>query len=79
MTDPVSFIELRRPNIPLGKIPECQKYLEEGSHRRLYTFSPKGYVEMAGVWDNGEMALPGDPKASSRWSTVIPMVARSTS
>jgi Mn-containing catalase len=49
------------PNIPLSKIPESQKYLEEGSHRRLYTFSPKDYVEMAGIWGNGEMALPDDP------------------
>ena len=70
---------LPTPNIPLGKIPECQKYLDEGSHRRLYTFSPKDYDEMAGVWGNGEMALPGDPRASSRWSTAIPRAARSTS
>jgi Mn-containing catalase len=49
------------PNIPLSKIPESQKYLEEGSHRRLYTFSPKDYAEMAGIWGNGEMALPDDP------------------
>ena len=49
------------PNIPLGNIPECQKYLDEGSHRRLYTFSPSDYSEMAGIWGNGEMALPGDP------------------
>ena len=31
---------LPTPNIDLSKIPECQKYLDEGSHRRLYTFSP---------------------------------------
>jgi Mn-containing catalase len=49
------------PNIPLGNIPECQKYLAEGSHRRLYTFSPADYGEMAGIWGNGEMALPDDP------------------
>ena len=52
---------LPTPNIDLSKIPECQKYLEEGSHRRLYTFSPNDYKEAAGVWGNGEMALPGDP------------------
>ena len=39
---------LPTPNIPLGNIPECQKYLDEGSHRRLYTFSPDDYKEMAG-------------------------------
>ncbi|MDB5416538.1 MAG: manganese catalase [Rubritepida sp.] len=49
------------PNIPLGNIPECQKYLAEGSHRRLYTFSPADYADMAGIWGNGEMALPTDP------------------
>jgi len=52
---------LPTPNINLSKIPECQKYLDEGSHRRLYTFSPNDYREMAGIWGNGETALPGDP------------------
>ena len=49
------------PNIPLGKIPECQKYLDEGSHRRLYTWSDTDYREIAGIWSNGEVALPDDP------------------
>ncbi len=52
---------LPTPNIDLSKIPECQKYLDEGSHRRLYTWSPKDYKNMHGIWGNGEMALPGDP------------------
>lgn len=52
---------LPTPNINLSKIPECQKYLNEGSHRRLYRFSPDDYKEMAGIWGQGEMALPGDP------------------
>jgi Mn-containing catalase len=52
---------LPTPNINLSNIPECQKYLEEGSHRRLYTFSPADYKEMSGIWGNGEEALPGDP------------------
>ena len=52
---------LPTPNINLDKIPECEKYLAEGSHRRLYTFSPEDYKEIAAVWGNGEMALPGDP------------------
>ncbi len=51
---------LPTPNIDLSKIPECQKYLDEGSHRRLYTFSPSDYKEMAGIWTD-ENALPGDP------------------
>ncbi|MDF2620519.1 MAG: manganese catalase [Xanthobacteraceae bacterium] len=49
------------PNIPLSNIPEAQKYLEEGSHRRLYTFSMDDYKEMSGIWGNGEVALPDDP------------------
>ena len=52
---------LPTPNIDLSRIPECQKYLDEGSHRRLYRFSPTDYEEMAGVWSNDEVALPGDP------------------
>ena len=52
---------LPTPNIDLSKIPESQKYLNEGSHRRLYTFSPDDYKEMAGIWSNDEVALPGDP------------------
>ncbi len=52
---------LPTPNIPMDKIPESQKYLAEGAHRRLYTFSPNDYKEMAGIWGGGEMALPGDP------------------
>lgn len=52
---------LPTPNIDLSRIPECQKYLQEGSHRRLYRFSPDDYREAAGVWSNDEVALPGDP------------------
>lgn len=52
---------LPTPNIPLANIPESQKYLDEGSHRRLYTFSPTDYKAMSGIWGNGEMALPDDP------------------
>ena len=52
---------LPTPNINLSEIPECQKYLDEGSHRRLYTFSPEDFAEIKGIWGNGEMALPNDP------------------
>ena len=51
---------LPTPNIVLDKIPECQKYLVEGSHRRLYTFSQGDYQAIRGIWE-GEQALPGDP------------------
>jgi Mn-containing catalase len=49
------------PNIPTDRVPESRKYLESGSHRRLYTFSPSDYAEIAGVWGGGETALPDDP------------------
>jgi len=52
---------LPTPNIPLSKIPECQKYLDEGSHRRLYTWSDTDYREISGIWSNDEVALPDDP------------------
>ena len=52
---------LPTPNINLSKIPECQKYLDEGSHRRLYTWSQDDYKEISGIWSNDEVALPGDP------------------
>ena len=52
---------LPTPNINLDKIPECQKYLDEGSHRRLYTWGEDTYRDMAGIWGNGEQALAGDP------------------
>jgi Mn-containing catalase len=52
---------LPTPNINLDQIPESQKYLQEGSHRRLYTFSPSDYKAIAAIWGNGEQALPSDP------------------
>jgi Mn-containing catalase len=52
---------LPTPNIPLDRIPECQKYLAEGSHRRLYRFGSPDYAEAAGIWSSDETALPGDP------------------
>ncbi|MDX7950583.1 manganese catalase family protein [Lichenihabitans sp. Uapishka_5] len=52
---------LPTPNINLSKIPECQKYLDEGSHRRLYTWSETDYKSIAGLWNSSEGALPGDP------------------
>ena len=52
---------LPTPNIDLSRIPECQKYLNEGSHRRLYRFNSPDFEEAAGVWSNDETALPGDP------------------
>ncbi|MBV1694330.1 MAG: manganese catalase family protein [Hyphomicrobiales bacterium] len=52
---------LPTPNIPLDNIPECQKYLDEGSHRRLYTWSDSDYKSIAALWGAGEQVLVGDP------------------
>ena len=52
---------LPTPNSNLARNPECRKYLAEGKHRVLYTNSPTDYKNMAGIWGNGEQALPGDP------------------
>src|SRR5260221_3618448 len=49
------------PNIPTEKFPEARRYLESGSHRRLYKFSPNDYAEIAAIWGGGEQALPGEP------------------
>jgi Mn-containing catalase len=52
---------LPTPNIPMSNISECQKYLDEGLHLRLYNFSPEDYAEIAGIWGRGEQELPDDP------------------
>ena len=49
------------PNIELSAFPECQKYLAEGKHRRLYRFGSEDYAEAAGIWGKGEVPLQGDP------------------
>ncbi len=49
------------PNIDLARIPESQKYLDEGSHRRLYTWGEDVYRDLAAIWSPDEGALPGDP------------------
>jgi Mn-containing catalase len=68
---------LPTPNIPLAKIPECQKYLDEGSHRRLYRFGSPDYAEVSGVWSNDEAALcRRSRQARSRWWTARPRAAR---
>ncbi len=41
---------LPTPNIDDAKIPEARKWQEIGSHRRIYTFSPEDYTDVAGVW-----------------------------
>lgn len=38
------------PNIDDQKIPEAKKWMDQGSHRRLYRWSPDDYKHLAGVW-----------------------------
>ncbi len=70
---------LPTPNIPLSKIPECQKYLDEGSHRRLYTFSPNDYRRWPASGAMARSRCRTILRASSRSSRACPRAARSTS
>jgi manganese catalase len=39
------------PRIPTAKIPECQPFLKDGQHLKLYRFSPSDYLELAATWN----------------------------
>ena len=65
---------LPTPNINLSEDSPVPEVPDEGSHRRLYTFSPEDYAEISGIWGNGEMAFPNDPLASWKSSKVCRMV-----
>src|SRR5690606_5680188 len=45
------------PKILDSEIPECDKFLKQGSHRTLYRFSQDDYREVAGIWQG--QALDG--------------------
>ncbi|MBW8268852.1 manganese catalase family protein [Caldovatus aquaticus] len=45
------------PNIRAEEIPESRKFLEEGSHRRLYRFSTTDFDEIRAIWQG--QALDG--------------------
>ena len=45
------------PKILDSEIPECDKFIKQGSHRTLYRFSPDDYREVAGIWQG--QALDG--------------------
>lgn len=38
------------PNIPNAVFPEAKKFIEQGSHRKLYRFSVNDYSEAAAIW-----------------------------
>ena len=71
------------PNIDDSKIPEARKWQAIGSHRRLYTFSPEDYTDVAGVWsgtadwaDGGELeVVQGAPE----YAAEAPVVGESKS
>jgi Mn-containing catalase len=39
------------PRIPTDKIPECRPHIEQGSHLKLYRFSPSDYKEIIAVFN----------------------------
>jgi Mn-containing catalase len=39
------------PNIGNATFPEARKFMEEGSHLKLYRFSPDDYRETAAIWN----------------------------
>jgi Manganese containing catalase len=48
------------PHVPGDKVPEARRFMQEGTHRRLYRFSPNDYAEIGAIWGNGEQGLPGE-------------------
>lgn len=60
------------PNIQDSKIPEARKWMEQGVHTRLYTYSESDYQSAAGIWsgtaewiDNKELeVIQGAPEGA---------------
>jgi Mn-containing catalase len=48
------------PRIPTAKIPECRPHIEQGSHLKLYRFSPDDYREIVAVF-TGPHPETGEP------------------
>jgi Mn-containing catalase len=48
------------PRIPTEKIPECKPHLDQGSHLKLYRFSPDDYREIVAVF-TGPHPETGEP------------------
>jgi Mn-containing catalase len=57
---------LPTPNINLDKIPESQKYLAEGSHRRLYTSARTTTGKWRGSGAGARRRWPATRPANSR-------------
>jgi Mn-containing catalase len=59
------------PKIANAKFPEAQKFLDEGSHRKLYRFSPEDYTEISQVWNGeapGQLPRRASPAPSRSWT-----------
>jgi len=60
------------PNIKDSEIPEAKKWMDQGSHRRLYRFSPEDFQHLEAIWngraewaDGGELEVgEGIPEAA---------------
>ncbi len=39
------------PNIPNAKFKEARVFMDQGSHRKLYRFSPEDFSEVASIWN----------------------------
>jgi len=48
------------PRIPTDKIPESKKHMDDGSHLKLYRFSPNDYKEIVAVF-TGPHPETGEP------------------
>ena len=69
---------LPTPNIDLSKIPECQKYLDEGSHRRSTRGAPRTTSRSAASGTRASTRCPAIRPVRLKWSTVTQRAARST-
>jgi Mn-containing catalase len=58
------------PNIDNAKFEHTRRWEEKGEHTKLYTFSPKDYTDIAGIWagtadwaDGAKLSVvPGHPE-----------------
>jgi hypothetical protein len=41
---------LRIPNIRTALFPEARKFMDQGSHLKLYRFSPEDFREAGSIW-----------------------------
>ncbi len=54
------------PDIKNKKFPEAKKWEDQGSHRKLYRFSPTDYKQAGDIW-NGKYPEDGQPLEFIEW------------